>query len=215
MITIKDFMETVDYKITEGSEFGWNCFGPNCHRLEYWSGEQDGCNISILFDTKDQTVYQMEAHDYSNNRAYRWTGPAAAEAFYKECDQKDVGRDEAYDDVKFVELEVEEDMLTKARAIFLGEDYDTRVEIPLVLPDDSLFELMKMAHKRDITFNQLMENILVEEIGRVKGNIALSGDNELIESLEDSLDLREEYDFSNGRKGPVAAMKAKKKKGKK
>ena len=27
MITIKEWMELVDYKITEGGEYGWDCYG--------------------------------------------------------------------------------------------------------------------------------------------------------------------------------------------
>lgn len=164
MITIKDFMETIEYKISEGSEYCWNCFGADCRRLEHWSGEQDGCNISILFDTVTQAVYQMEAHDYKNERCYRWTSPDVLEAFYAECDSHNVGRTEAYDDVKFVELETAEDMLEKSRAIFLGEDYDARVSVPLEFTDEELLKYMTMAHERDITFNQLVEEALRQAI---------------------------------------------------
>jgi len=34
----------------------------------------------------------------------------------------------------------------------------------LHLPDSTIYELMKQAHELDITFNQLVENILREEI---------------------------------------------------
>ena len=59
-----------------------------------------------------------------------------------------------------MDLESDDDFIEKARAIRAGEDYDTRVSIPLDLPDDVLFTLMKQAHEQDITFNDHMENIL-------------------------------------------------------
>lgn len=171
MITIKDFMETINYKITEGSEYLWQCFGPNCYRLDSWSGalndhKDDDYTISVLFDTENQIVYQIEAHDYKNNRSYRWTNPGFQEEFKKEVQEKlqDKDRDFAYDNVKFTELEVEEDFLKKAKAIVEGKNYDTRVSVPIELDDDELFRLMKSAHEQDITLNQLVENILSKVI---------------------------------------------------
>jgi hypothetical protein len=71
-----------------------------------------------------------------------------------------LGEDVAYDDVKFVELEQTDDMLEKARAIYLGEDYDQRVKVPIDLPNDLLFELMIKAHEKDITLNNLIEEAI-------------------------------------------------------
>jgi len=45
-------------------------------------------------------------------------------------------------------------------SIKAGEKYDTRVEVPLELDDETSFKLMKMAHERDITFNQMVEEVL-------------------------------------------------------
>jgi len=170
MITIKDFMESVNYRITEGSEYLWDCFGPDAYRLESWNGDHDGHTVGILFDTKTQTVYQMEAHDYANRRSYRWTHPDYIVEFKKEVDKK-IGKKEdmAYDDVKFTELDVHEDMLKKANAIVRGEEYDTRVTVPVDLNDDELFTLMKLAHERDITLNKLIEDILQKVIDRDLG----------------------------------------------
>ena len=72
---LKDWMEIVEYRITEGSDYGWQCYGPNVHMLDSWNGEQDGHSFSVIFDTKNQTVYEVQAHDYTNQRAYRWINP--------------------------------------------------------------------------------------------------------------------------------------------
>jgi len=33
VITIKEFMELIDYKITEGRDYLWNCYGNNSFQL--------------------------------------------------------------------------------------------------------------------------------------------------------------------------------------
>jgi len=45
---------------------------------------------------------------------------------------------------------------------------DNRVDVPIELTDDDWYTLMKMAHERDITLNQLVEQILTLEIERLE-----------------------------------------------
>jgi hypothetical protein len=160
MITLKEWMEIVDYKITEGSDFGWNCYGKDVHMLDSWNGEQDGHSFTVIFDTKDQTVYEVQAHDYVHNRAYRMINEDFQKKAKKEARKRDVSRDQAWDDVNYVDIEVDDDFMQKCLAIREGEDYDTRVSVPLELEDELMFELMKMAHERDITLNEMVEEIL-------------------------------------------------------
>jgi hypothetical protein len=48
-----------------------------------------------------------------------------------------------------------------------NEINDGRSEIEIDLSDDEFLRLAKMAHERDITFNQMVEYILSEEIKRL------------------------------------------------
>jgi hypothetical protein len=164
MITIKDFMECVDYRITEGSEYLWSCFGPNAHSLDCWSGNHDGFSIGIVFDTKNTTVYKFEAHDYSKENSYRWIHPDFKLAHDTESKNRNVNSKQAYDDVNFIDLEVADDILQKATHIVMGIDYDERVQVPLDLPDSLMNKLFRMAHEQDITLNELVENILRQEL---------------------------------------------------
>jgi len=167
MITLKQFLETIDYRITEGSEFHWQCYGPNAYCLDSWDGKHDdGTSFQVTFDRDTQTVYQVEAHDFGRRKAYRYINPEFANAHRDEAFKRGVDADEAYDDVKFVDLEVEEDWLEKAHAIANGESYDERVSIPLDLEHNELFKLMTLAHEQDITLNQLMVEILTEAMNR-------------------------------------------------
>lgn len=168
MITLKQFMDIVSYRITEGSEYCWNCYGPDAFCLDSWNGDQDGHSLTIIFDTKTQAVYEVQAHDYQRNRAYRFINPNFKFDHDVESANRGVDADEAWDDLNYVDLEIEEDFLEKARAIVNGDDYDTRVEVPLTLPDDALFRLMQLAHEQDITLNQLIEQLLREHIQRYR-----------------------------------------------
>lgn len=168
MITLKDFMETVGYRVTEGSDYMWSCYGPHAYRLDYWNQVQDGHSISIVFDTRTHVVYEASAYDYPNDRAYRLINPLYVQAHRDEAKTRDVDELQAWDDVNYVDLETPEDFLEKAQAIVSGQDYDTRVQVPITLDDNTMFGLMKLAHERDITFNQLVEGIVREEILRLK-----------------------------------------------
>ena len=167
MITLKDFMETVDYKITEGSDYTWDCYGVNAYSLDSWNGgyEENGYSLSVIFDTKTQTVYELTACDYIRDRAYRFINPDYLVTFQKESKFRGVDN-QAWDDVNYVDLDVKDDFLEKARAIVLGNEYDTKVSIPLDFNDEELFTLMKMAHEKDITLNQLVTDCLEAAINK-------------------------------------------------
>lgn len=162
MITLKQYFETIDYRITEGFSYQWQCYGSNAYGLDSCHGF-DEPSSSVVFDTKNQTVYQVEVHDYKNERSYRMINPDFAAQHRQECLNRGVV-DVAYDGVEFIDLETVEDFIEKATAIINGRDYDTRISIPLELPDDMMLTLMKQAHERDITFNDHMENVLRDAI---------------------------------------------------
>jgi hypothetical protein len=169
MITIKEWMELVDYRITEGSAYGWQCYGSDAYALDSWNGEHDGHSFTIIFDTKTQIVYEVQAHDYVHNRAYRMVNPDFAKKMKKEAKHRDVNKDEAWEDVNYVDLDVDDDFIQKCLAIRAGEDYDTRVSVPLELDDAMLFDLMKMAHEHDVTLNQMVEIVLRQVIDQHAG----------------------------------------------
>jgi len=168
MITLKDFMETVNYRITEGSNYGWNCFGFDAYMLDSWNGNHNGHSLTITFDTKTQVVYMVEAHDFKNQRAYRMINPAYKEAYDEAVKIRDI-EDSAWEDdagnpVEYTDLEVDDDFIQKALAIVADEDYDTSVSVPLDLPNDLLLQAALNAHKQDITLNEYINNALREMI---------------------------------------------------
>lgn len=162
MITMKEWMELVEYRITESGDYGWSCYGPNSYTLDSWNGVHGagGHSFSIVFSTKTQKVYEVSMCDYTNDRAYRMINPKNVEKHRKEAESKSVLANQAWDDVNYVDLDVADDFIQKALAIHAGEDYDTRVSVPVDLSDEELLTFMKAAHEQDITFNQLIERAL-------------------------------------------------------
>jgi hypothetical protein len=213
MLTVKEWMELVDYRITEGSEYGWRCFGDNAYSLSSWNGDHNGWSFDIVFDRKTQVVYTVEVCDYKRQRAYRMINPDFQQAYNDEAATHSTTARQAWDDVDYVDLEIDEDFATKALWIKTDQDYDTRVSVPLTVPDDALFELMKQAHEQDITLNQLVENILRKFIADEDTNAYLSSDDGWDELAEDHWDDDGDEMSSDLQEfKPAAAMKAKKKK---
>jgi hypothetical protein len=170
MITIKEWMELTDYKITEGSDYGWGCYGPNSYTLDSWNGVHGagGYSFSITFSTKSQKVYEVSMCDYTNDRAYRMINTKFQEKHRKEAEARGVNLNEAWDDVDYIELDVLDDFIQKALAIRAGESYDTRVQVQVDFSDEDLLQYMKIAHERDITFNELVEDALRHAIEEVE-----------------------------------------------
>lgn len=166
MITLKQWMELVNYRISEGGEYCWNCYGHNAYSLSYWNGIHDtgGYSVNIVFDTTDQTVYEVDVCDYTNARAYRLVNPDYAAKRRQEASEKATNSyyslDEAWENVKYVDLEVAEDFIEKCQAIVQGRSYDTRVVIPLELSDSDMLMLYRLAHEADLSLNAYVEKML-------------------------------------------------------
>lgn len=158
MTALKDFFEAIEYRISEGYEYQWKCFGENVYSLD--STDPDKYSVSVIFDREDQTVYSLEAWDYIKDKCYRWIKPEYISAYKENCKAHNVKFENAFDDVEFIDLELASDLLDKANAMVREIEYDERVEVPLTLGDDQLFELMKQAHLADMTLNQYVEKLL-------------------------------------------------------
>lgn len=178
MLIMKEWMELVDYKITEGDSYGWTCFGPNSYQLSSWNGLQDdgGYSFNIVFSTKSHKVYSVEVCDYTNDRAYRMIHPDYVKKHEKEATGRGVNLNEAWDDVEFIDLEVVDDFIEKALAIKESKDYDTRVSVPVEFTDAEFATYARMAHEQDITLNQLIERALRNAIDMHKATGALAAE---------------------------------------
>jgi hypothetical protein len=161
MITLEDWFKLINYRITEGYDYYYPPLGNSLLSLHSSDPDFTKYTISVIINTKDSSVSSVEACDYMNRRAYRLISPDYRKAVSIHA-KNDPHHNVAWDDVDYIDLELDEDWLKKADSIIKGVDYDNRIDLLLDLPDDTLMELFKLAHAEDITFNQLIENILKE-----------------------------------------------------
>lgn len=158
--------EALDHKISGGSEYGWNCW-ENARWLDY---ESDYAHASVVFNSETQEIYSAEVNDKADaHKPYRWLNPKYKEAMYQEARDRQTDADHAWDNRKWYDLETEGDWLEKAGSIMRGEEFDTRVEVPLDLSDDVILLLALEAHKRDVTLNKMVEIVLQQAIDNHKG----------------------------------------------
>ena len=172
MTTLKDYLEAISYKVVGGSEYQWGCFGDNaryldCHDKEGYGGDY---SIHAIFDSIDQTVYAIELWDYKNDREYRWIDPMFVGAHMKACTKHEVDCYESMDGRNYIDLDLASDILEKISKVVAGEQYDTRVQIPVDFSDEDLLQYMKLAHEMDITFNELVERAVKEAIDDFNSN---------------------------------------------
>jgi hypothetical protein len=163
-MTLSDFFNSVGYKISGGDKFCWDCFGYNAYTIDASGDLAPEYSASVTFDTETQLVYTVEVWDTDNNREYRWINPAFVLSYKNESIRRSVDYTISTDDRKYIDIEVEQDILEKVKAIVSGEHYDTRIQVPLDLPRNEMLRLMTLAHEQDITFNQLIINILEDAI---------------------------------------------------
>ena len=168
-MNLKQLNQTLDHKITNGSEYQWNCY-PDARFLEY---ESDFAHVSVIFNTTNQIVYEVEISIKrdawpEDMRPYRWLNPDTKDIMIAEAKQRNIKYRKAWDDVKYIDLDLEVDFLEKAKAIFNGEPFDTRIQMEVDLDDETLLKLAVEAHKRDITINKYIEEVLQAFIDKEK-----------------------------------------------
>ena len=161
-------MEAIGFRVTESSNYSWDCF-PDAM---YYDCISDFGAFGFVFSIKDQTVYEITASSEGSYQhgdfAYRWVNPDFIEAAKAESARRNLRWEEYSDATDYVELEDIDDIVEKGKALLAGEKFDTRVVIPIDLPDDILLTLFRRAHELDMTFNAFIEMIIRAELERVE-----------------------------------------------
>lgn len=158
---VRDANVVFDHKIVGGSEYYWRCW-PHARWLDYESEHAHG---SVVFDTSNGILYEATVTSKDDSvKPYRWINSIWRFAMELEARERKIDPSVAWDDVHWVDLELWEDFDAKARALWVGEQPDPRVSVPIDLPDDVLLHLALEAHKQDITLNELVSRVLRAEI---------------------------------------------------
>lgn len=161
MITIYEWLDLVGYKITEGYDYMWDCYGKNsAYALEC---ERDDYNTDVIFDKVTRKVREATITDNKNKRIYRLIDGKFYQAFREEAVLRGVDAD-IVRELTFIDLETPEDFMEKASAIIKGIEYDERIIVPLDMTDEEMLIVMRAAHELDITVNQFVELAITEAL---------------------------------------------------
>ena len=163
---LSEINNTFQHRITDGSDYLWDCYGSNTRSIDYTS--KYACGY-VVFDTETQTVYEVSVSPVAaawaiEPKPYRYIDPEHRMSYETEAKDRNVDPNVAWDDTNWVDLETEEDFIDKASKMFVGETFDTRIVVPLDLDNETIIQLSMEAHKRDITLNQMVEELLRELI---------------------------------------------------
>lgn len=103
-ITIKDFVSIVNYQIGEGSEYLWDCYGPNACNLE-WGKADLSASAEMIYDTKTWDVYEISVWDCRDEptKVYRWIKPEYIKRHKKESKERGFKFNIAIDKIKYEE----------------------------------------------------------------------------------------------------------------
>lgn len=163
--TMQDFMKLTNYRINEGNEYGWPCFGSNPFILESWNGQQNGYSFTVVYDTIDNYIYQLSACDFKNSVAFQWTDPAYVGAYKDECMARKEYPAYAWDTVQYQEIIQVSAFFVLAEEIIerhLGEDSISQNVSYVVedIPKELLYQIRAIAKERGITPNRLISETL-------------------------------------------------------
>lgn len=164
MFTLKNFLDLVEDNCTvERFPCALECYGANTSIYSAYVTNDYECCVAV----NDLGIRELNLYDYKNSRNYRWTVPEVeplrdAELLLAGLDPKLVD-----DDQEFIDLIMIEDMIEKMTAINAGEEYDTRITIPLELTDEEFILIARAAHKLDITLNEFMVQAIKEQLGKI------------------------------------------------
>ena len=104
-----DVLQAAKGRVVGGSEFQWKCW-PDAQYMDL--SDIDGKEIAgCVFSRKNHDVYEVECHVYEDELAYRWIDPAWRKASKDEAAERGVDSKNAYDDVPFIKVKHEDEIL--------------------------------------------------------------------------------------------------------
>lgn len=110
---INDWLDVIDYKVLDGSFFGWKCYGDNAFMLSWQLPFKDYDSVidyysTVCFDTKTKGVYYVEIYDENSGIYYGWFNKDFVVEYEDECIRRGVSSlPEEYSKViKTSELEI-------------------------------------------------------------------------------------------------------------
>jgi hypothetical protein len=119
-------IQAFEARINGGSEYQWACYGENARYIDF--SDRDGLDCGcVIHDAKTYRVYEVHVVVPGQDQAFRWQDSEYKAAYEKECKQRKVEKDIAWDSVKWTDVD-EVTILVYARDVG-GTYYD---DLPIV-----------------------------------------------------------------------------------
>ena len=163
---IDELLKIAKYQIVESTPYEWECFGSNARFLDL-DTPASKMNIVSIFDTETEELYSLELYDYGRGHFYRWIAEAKLDAVIAEHAERDFDFGVAFDDQTYTDV-ILEDIVEKITHIYAGREYDTRIMVPVNLPDDALNILEGIAAAQGINLDELTDSVLRDAIEQQK-----------------------------------------------
>jgi len=164
MFTLKNFLDLVENNCTvERFPIDLQCYGPHTSIYSAYVVNDYECCAAV----NDLGIRELNLYDYKNNRSYRWTVPEVEPLRNAEFLLAGIDPNICDGDQEFIDIIVIEDMIEKMTAICAGEEYDTRITVPLEISDDEFILIARAAHELDITINEFMVQAIKEQLWKI------------------------------------------------
>lgn len=159
--TLLEVITRLGARIEGGSEYGWNCFGPNARMLDF-------PNVGVIFDSVTQEVYMIDA--WPNNydadaKTIVWVNREYEVAYRKESKNRGF-----YDPKEVLECYSFKAIMEIAEAVIDEQPFDEGLinEIELFFEDGELELVMKAAELSGMTLDEFVNAALREKLDSVK-----------------------------------------------
>lgn len=160
-MSLELFLQAIKYKITDGSDWNWNCYGVHTHVIDsIINDKESGC----VFDTETQEVYQIYMIDEKNDTQYIWFNPLYRDAYFSESYERKVNPLGYTEDTEYYELLVLEDIIEKLSCFYADKEYDTNILVPIDIDDDLYAELTELALTKNVTVEELISSALIASV---------------------------------------------------
>ena len=134
-----------------------------------WTLMEKGCQINLLFNVINHTVYQLDVINIQDHVHYRWVNSK----FKTDFDQNSFERmsdpiHSHYGKIQYVDDGGLDVLVMTARDLVEGNTYDDDEDgvISLDLTDSELATIARAAHIRDITINEFINESIRYELDK-------------------------------------------------
>lgn len=105
---VTDIIGPLGWRITDGGEYLWECYGKGCRSIEIGDDHRDGLCIYLVFDPKTLRVFEVTGHgpvyELTDNNPWRWIEGEYQPAFRNECTRRKIKWQHAWDGVTYSEV---------------------------------------------------------------------------------------------------------------